>query len=115
VNCTPNLDCSKDEGKSLAEKASDEMVLEAVQALGEFSPIVSQPNHSDLSLTALDDALKRFYINKSVFQDQKMLKAAKAKVNEQLAGESPQLRERTFIESMLQWKFWCMGLKRLLH
>jgi len=42
VNCTPILDCSKDDGKTVAETASDEMVMGAVQALCEFSLLVSQ-------------------------------------------------------------------------
>jgi len=57
VNCAPILDCCKDDGKTPAETASDEMVMGAVRALCEFSLLVSQQNHSDLSLTALDDAL----------------------------------------------------------
>jgi len=58
VNCAPILDCSKDDGKTAVETASDEMVMGAVRALCEFSLLVSQQNHSDLSLTALDDARK---------------------------------------------------------
>jgi len=57
VNCAPILDCSNDDRKTAAETASDEMVMGAVRALCEFSLLVSQRNHSDLSLTALDDAL----------------------------------------------------------
>jgi hypothetical protein len=67
VNCAPILDCSKDDGKTAAENAFNEMVMGAVRALCEFSLLVSQQNHSDLSLTALDDALKRFYQKKSIF------------------------------------------------
>jgi len=33
VNCAPILVCSKDDGKTAAETASDEMVMEAVHAL----------------------------------------------------------------------------------
>jgi len=69
VNCAPILDCSQDAGKTAAETASDEMVMEAVRALCEFSLLVSQQNHSNLSLTALDDALKRFYTKKGAFRD----------------------------------------------
>jgi len=61
VNCAPILVCSTDDRKTAAETASDEMVMGAVQALCEFSLLVSQQNHSDLSLQALDDTLKRFY------------------------------------------------------
>jgi len=91
ANCAPILDCSKDDGKTVSETASDEMVMGAVQALCEFSLLVSQQNHSDLSLTALDDALNRFYKKKGAFRHQEMSKSAMAKVDEQLATESHQL------------------------
>jgi len=94
VNCAPILDCSKDDGKMAAETTSDEMVMGTVWALCEFSLLVNQQNHSDLSLTALDDALKQLYKKKGAFQEQKMSKSAKAKVDEQLARESHQLREQ---------------------
>jgi hypothetical protein len=58
VNCTPILDCAKDDGKTAAENASEEMVMGAVRALFEFSFLISQQNHSDLSLAAQDNALK---------------------------------------------------------
>jgi len=70
------------------------MVIGAVQVWCEFSPLVSQQNHSDLSLKALDDALKRFYQKKGIFRDQKMSKSVKANVDEMLASESHQLREQ---------------------
>jgi hypothetical protein len=92
VNCAPILDCSKDDGKTAAEKASDEMVMGAVRALCEFSLLVSQQNHSDLSLKALDNALKQFYQKNGIFPEQKMSKSAKAKVDYLLATESHQLR-----------------------
>ena len=57
VNCTSILDCSQDAGKTAVETASDEMVMGAVQAVCEFSLLVSQQNHSDLTLAALGDAL----------------------------------------------------------
>jgi tRNA A37 threonylcarbamoyladenosine modification protein TsaB len=66
VNCTPILDCSKDHGKTAAETASNAIVMGAVQEVCEFSLLVSQQNHSDLSLKALDDALKRFYQKKGI-------------------------------------------------
>jgi hypothetical protein len=94
VNCAPILVCSTDDGKTAAETASDEMVMGAVRALCEFSLLVSQQNHSDLSLKALDDALKRFYQKKGIFREQKMSKSAKAKVDDLLAKESHQLREQ---------------------
>jgi len=57
VNCTPILVDSKDDGKKSAETASYEIVTRAKQALCEFSLLVSQQNHFDLSLKARDDAL----------------------------------------------------------
>jgi hypothetical protein len=78
VNCAPILHCSKDDGKTAAENAFAEMVMGAVWALSEFSLLVSQQNHSDLSLKALDDALKRFKLEKGNFREQEMSKSAKA-------------------------------------
>jgi len=67
VNSAPILDYSQHAGITAVETASDEMVMGAVRALCEFSLLVSQQNHSDLSLAALDDALKRFYKMKGAF------------------------------------------------
>jgi hypothetical protein len=82
VKCAPILDCTKDDGKTPAETASNEMVMGAVHALCSFSLPVSQQNYSDLSLTALDDALMRFYKMNGAFRNQKMSKSANAKVDE---------------------------------
>jgi len=60
VNCAPILVCSKNDGKTAGEAASDEMVMGAVRALCEFSLLVRQQNQFNLSLKALDDALKWF-------------------------------------------------------
>jgi len=76
------------------ETAADEMVMGAVWALCEFSVLVSQQNQSDLSLTALDDALKAFHMQKGIFQEQNMSKSVKGKVDDQLAKESHQLLEQ---------------------
>ena len=70
------------------------MVMGAVKALCEFSLLVSQQNHSDRSLAALDNALKQFNQTKGAFQDQKMSNSAKAKVHELLARECNQLQEQ---------------------
>jgi hypothetical protein len=67
VNCAPILLCTKDDGKTAADTACDEMVMGAVWALCEFSLLVSQQYHSDLSLKALDDALKRLFKKKDIF------------------------------------------------
>jgi hypothetical protein len=93
VYYTPILDWSKDDGKTPAETASNEMVMGAVQAVCEFSLLVSQQSHCDISLTALDNALKRNYKEKGAFWDQKMLKSGKGKVDKQLAIESHKLQE----------------------
>jgi len=94
VNCASILDSSKDDGKTLAETASNEMVMGAVWALCEFFLLVRQQNHSDLSLTALDVARTQFYKKKGAIREQKMLKSAKAQVDDLLARESLQLCEQ---------------------
>jgi len=94
VNCAPILDCSQGAGKTAAETACDEMVIGAVRALCEFSLLVSQHNHCDLSLAALGNALMRFYKKKGAFREQKKWKSAKAKVDEPLARESHDLQQQ---------------------
>jgi hypothetical protein len=94
VNCAPNLDCAQEAGKTVAETASDEMVMGAVQALCQFSPLISQQNHSELSLAALDDELKGCYEKKGACRNQKMWKSAKTKVDELLTRESHHLQEQ---------------------
>jgi hypothetical protein len=59
-NCAPDLNCSKDDGNAGMQKNFEEIVMGAFWALCEFSLLVSQQNHSNLSLTALDDTLKKF-------------------------------------------------------
>jgi len=75
--------------------ASDETVISAVLVLCEFSLLVSQQHHSDRSLTALDNALTRYYKKKGIFYEQKMLKSVKVKVDDLLAEESHQLHKQT--------------------
>jgi len=58
VKFTPILHSTKVVGKTGAEIASAEMVMGAVRALCKFSLLVSQQNHSELSLTEKDNALK---------------------------------------------------------
>ena len=65
-----------------------------MRALCEFSLLVSQQTQSDLSLTALHDALKRFYKNEDAFRNQTMLKSGKAIVEKQLTREPDQLRQQ---------------------
>jgi len=69
------------------------MVIGAVRALWESSLLVSQQHHSDLSLKALGDALKQFYMMQAIFREQKISKSAKAKVDDLLAMESDLLHE----------------------
>jgi hypothetical protein len=61
------------------------MVMGAVWALCEFSLLVSQQNHSDLSLNALDDALKQCSQKKGIVREKKLSKSAKAQVDDLLA------------------------------
>jgi hypothetical protein len=91
VNCTPIVDCSQDDGKSVAETASDYIVMGEVQELYEFPLLISQRIHSDLSLAPLDNALQQLYNNQSAFRDQKMSNPAMHRVDEPLGGESHQL------------------------
>jgi len=91
VNCTPIHHISKDDEKTPAERASDEMVVGAVQALCELSLLVSQQNHSDLSLPAGVDAQRQCQMKKEAIRAQKLSRSAQANVDEQLATESHQL------------------------
>jgi hypothetical protein len=94
VDCAAILACSQDAGKTSAETASNEMVMGAVWGLREFSLLVREQNHTDLSLAALDNALNRFYNKRDACQDQKTSKSVKAKVEEILARESHHLQEQ---------------------
>jgi len=81
VNCAPILDCSKDDGRTAAVTVFNEMVMGAVESFHEISLLVSQPNHSNLSITVLDNALRR-YVKLGAVGAQKISKSAKAKVDE---------------------------------
>jgi len=74
------------------------MVIGAVQAIHGFSVLVSKQNHVDLSLTALVDTLKRFYMKHGVFQEQNISNTAKAKVDKCCATQSQQLQEHEIHE-----------------
>ena len=67
MNYGPILYCSKDDGETVVETASDEMVTGAVRALCQFSLLASKQSYSDLSLKTLDDELKQFYQKKGIF------------------------------------------------
>jgi len=60
VNGVPILVCFKADRKTAAETASNEMVMGAVPVFWEFTLLVSQQNHSNLSLKALHNALKQY-------------------------------------------------------
>jgi len=60
------LACSKEDGKTVAENATNEIIMGALLAFCEFSLLVSQRNHSDLSLKAPDKSLTRFYHKKGI-------------------------------------------------
>jgi hypothetical protein len=64
-----------------------------MQAFRQFSLLVCKQNHSDLSLTALDNAHKRYYQTNRMFLEKKLSKSAKGKVNDFLATQSHQLLE----------------------
>jgi hypothetical protein len=110
-NCSPIVVCSKDDRKTVAETVSNEMVMGAARALCKFSLIVSQQNHSDLSLNALGDSLKRFYQKKGTFREQKMSKSVKAKVDDLLARESHLLREQKIHKIRAAMEALVCGLK----
>jgi len=70
----------------------------AVLALCEFSLLISEHNHSDLSLTALDGALKPLNKGKGAFWALKMSKSVTAKVGTQLVRYSHQLQKQMVYE-----------------
>ena len=61
VNCAPLLLYLNVDRKSAAETPSHNIIIGAVQAVCEFSVLVSQQNHSDIFLKTLGDALKQIY------------------------------------------------------
>jgi hypothetical protein len=114
VDCASILHCSQDARKTAAETATNEMVIRALRAICKFFLSVRQQNHSDLSLTALDNAFKQFYKKNGGFRDQKMLKSAKAKVDELLAREFHHVQEQKIQKIHAAMKVSCTGLRRLL-
>jgi len=79
--------------EAVSESASNEMVPVVVPLVCELSLLVSQQNHSNLSLKPLDDTLKRLYQKKGDFQNQEMLKSVTAIVDEKLVRISHKLRQ----------------------
>jgi len=69
VNCATIPDCSKDYRITVVDTTSDEMGMGAVRALCEFSVLVCQQNHSNLTLPALDNALKQFHNRSVIFEN----------------------------------------------
>jgi len=98
ANCDPILVCSKDDRKTVADNASDDMAVGAVRALCEFSLLVSQQNHSDLSFKTLDDAPKQLHQKKGTVREQKISKSAMANADYLLATESHQIYEQKIYE-----------------
>jgi len=90
VNYTPILDYSKNNGKTVAETASDEIGMGAVQALCECSLLLSQQNNSNLFLTVLDNELKPCYKMKGAFHKRIILKSATINMDELVTRESHQ-------------------------
>ena len=94
VNCATILAGSMNDGTNADKISSVEEVMGTVRALCEFCLLVSQRSHSDLSLTALDDALKPFYSLKGVFRKQKMSKTTETKVMNEVRRECVKIRKQ---------------------
>jgi len=71
IKCDVALDSTMDNENIAVEIASNELVMGAVPALCEFSPHVSQENHSDISLKAQNDALMQFTRRRVLFNNRK--------------------------------------------
>jgi len=114
VISAPIPECFHVDRKTVAETASDEMAMGAVPALCAFSLLVSQQNRSDQSLTALDDAVKRFQrwfpSKRRIYRSLHRPKWINSWKENPISYEN-----HRFIKSMLQLRFRCTGLKRLLH
>jgi len=112
IDCAPICDCSKDDRKTAVETTSDEMVMGAVLALWAFCLLVSQQCHSDLSLTALDAALKRCD-KKSAFENRECQSQQRPKWMNSCQENPISYENERFIQAVLQWPFRCTGLNRL--
>jgi len=91
VNDTPILVRSNDNSRAAAETDSDVIVMWAEWVICEISDYNSNQNHSDLVLTATDNALRELNNRKGDFQVQKMKFSVKAWVDNPVAAESPQV------------------------
>jgi len=111
VNCVPILDCSIEDGKTAVETASDEIIMKAVWTLCEFSLHVSQQNHSDSSLTALDNAAKQLFKQKVAFLEQKWWSLWRPKRMNHSQENASYNKNKRSIQSLLLWWFRCTGLK----
>jgi hypothetical protein len=69
VSCTLIYHSPEEDMKTAVDTASDEIVMGAVWASSEFSLYVSQQNHSNVSLTALDNVLTRCAKPRAVFEN----------------------------------------------
>lgn len=91
--CAETLVRLKDNGKTAAETANDEIVIGALYVLSEFFRLVSQQYHSK-QLLPYNMLYQSNVPRRRAFLRTGMLKSAKAKANTLLATEFHQLRER---------------------
>jgi len=115
VNFTLIIDCSKDNRTTMGDTASDAMVKGTVWTLCEFSLLVSQENHFDLSLTALDDAVMRLYNKKGDFKNRTCRSLWTPKLTKSWYENCVSYECKRLIQSVLQWQFRCMMLKWLVQ
>jgi len=112
VTFTPFLVSSDDDTNRVAETAANELVMVAVLALSGYSRLVSQQNHSDLSLKARDHVLKQCFQMHGACQTQKMSQCAMAKLKEQLEETPIRWENNRCNKFVLQWRSWSTWLKR---
>jgi len=109
VNCAPILRHSTNDEKTAMKTDCDEMAMGAAQAFCEFSLLVSQQNHSDLSLKAVDNTLEQVDQETGIFRVQKLSNSATAQVDDLLTMVSQQLHERksprirAALEALVYW------------
>jgi len=112
VNCAQIPVHFKNDWKTVAETGSDKIAMGAVRGFCEFSLRVSQQNHSDLSLNALDDALKQSIRTMVIFKNRQSGSLWRPKWMNRWQGNPFSYRNKRFWWFVLQWRFLCMGLKR---
>lgn len=112
VNCTPFCDCSKHDRKTALETASADMVMGAVQALGESSLLVSQYNRTALSLTVLDQVLK--YFTRRIVQLKNTICQCLRRPRWMNSWQQNPISQKNIrlIKFVLPWRFKCVEWKR---